>query len=156
MKNPKEKNDLRVEAPAAIYGAAPASRPGVRRRRMDPSETVATIRAGLPMVEFEGLQELLGLSAEGLAGYLGISRSTLVRRRKSGRLDMQESDRLLRYARLYARAEEVLGGAGSAREWLRAPARALGFASPLEFAETEAGSREVENLLGRIEHGVFS
>jgi len=153
--NQKSKKE-RVEEPAAIYGAPPASRAGGRRRRLDPRETVATIRAGLPMVEFEGLQELLGLSAEALAGYLGISRSTLVRRRKSGRLDMQESDRLLRYARLYARTEEVLGGAAPAREWLQAPARALGFVSPLEFAETEAGCREVENLLGRIEHGVFS
>lgn len=142
-----------AEEPAAIYG----KRPGTRRRKvMNAPETVASIRAGLPMVEFEALQDLLGLGAEQLAGHLGISRSTLVRRRKARRLDMQESDRLLRYARLYARAEEALGGAESACEWLRTPARALGYVSPLEFAETEAGARETENLLGRIEHGVFS
>ncbi|MFU8849221.1 MAG: antitoxin Xre-like helix-turn-helix domain-containing protein [Opitutales bacterium] len=152
----EKKRPLRTDEPAAIYGSRPISRSGARRRCLDPRETVATIRAGLPMVEFEGLQELLGLSAEVLAGHLGISRSTLVRRRKSGRLDMQESDRLLRYARLYARAESVLESATGARQWLQAPARALAFASPLEFAETEAGCREVENLLGRIEHGVFS
>jgi putative toxin-antitoxin system antitoxin component (TIGR02293 family) len=108
------------------------------------------------MVEFEALQELLGLGAEELAGHLAISRSTLVRRRKSRRLDAQESDRLLRYARLYARAESTLGDAEAARGWLKQPARALGYESPLSFAETEAGAREVENLLGRIEHGVFS
>ena len=142
-----------VEEPAAVYGKQPGSR---RRRTMNAPETVATIRAGLPMVEFEALQELLGLGAEELAGHLSISRSTLIRRRKARRLDMQESDRLLRYARLYASAVEVLGEAASAREWLRSPARALGYISPLEFAETEAGAREAENLLGRIEHGVFS
>jgi putative toxin-antitoxin system antitoxin component (TIGR02293 family) len=142
-----------LEEPAAIYGKQAGSR---LRRAMNAPETVATIRAGLPMVEFEALQELLGLGAEELAGHLCISRSTLIRRRKARRLDMQESDRLLRYARLYARAEEALGGAESAREWLRTPARALGYVSPLEFAETEAGARETENLLGRIEHGVFS
>jgi len=143
----------RIEEPAAVYGKQPGSR---RRRAMNAPETVATIRAGLPMVEFEALQELLGLGAEELAAHLSISRSTLIRRRKAGRLDMQESDRLLRYARLYARAEEALGEAASAREWLQTPARALGYVSPLEFAETEAGARETENLLGRIEHGVFS
>ena len=156
MNKPHKKKALQAEEPAAIYGAPPASRSGTRRRRLDPRETVATIRAGLPMVEFEGLQELLDLGAEALAGHLGISRSTLVRRRKSGRLDMQESDRLLRYARLFARAESALESAAGARQWLHAPARALGYVSPLEFAETEAGCREVENLLGRIEHGVFS
>jgi len=142
-----------AEEPAAVYGKQPGSR---RRRTMNAPETVATIRAGLPMVEFAALQELLGLGAEELAGHLCISRSTLIRRRKARRLDMQESDRLLRYARLYARAEETLGDAASAREWLQTPARALGYVSPLEFAETEAGGREAENLLGRIEHGVFS
>lgn len=147
---------LRAEEPTAIYGKRRIGRSSARKGLLDPRETVATIRAGLPMVEFEGLQELLGLNAEVLAGHLGISRSTLVRRRKSGRLDMQESDRILRYARLYARAKSVLGSTSGARHWLQAPARALAYSSPLEFAETEAGCREVENLLGRIEHGVFS
>ncbi|HKK18573.1 MAG TPA: antitoxin Xre/MbcA/ParS toxin-binding domain-containing protein [Opitutales bacterium] len=148
----KGKNE-KIEEPAAIYGKAPGRHRG---RAMNAPETVATIRAGLPMVEFEALQELLALGAEELAGHLCISRSTLIRRRKAGRLDMQESDRLLRYARLFARAEEVLGSAESAREWLHSPARALGYVRPLEFAETEAGARETENILGRIEHGVFS
>ncbi|MFP4156435.1 MAG: antitoxin Xre-like helix-turn-helix domain-containing protein [Opitutales bacterium] len=145
-----------LEEPAAIYGIRPATRPGARRRKLDARETVATIRAGLPMVEFEALQDLLGLGAEELAGHLAISRSTLMRRRKGGRLDPQESDRLLRYARLFARAEAVLQNGDAARAWLKAPARALAMETPLAFAETEAGTREVENLLGRIEHGVFS
>lgn len=153
MKKKKESEDIKMEEPAAIYGQKPGTK---ARVAMDAGETVECIRAGLPMVEFEALQELLGLGAEDLAGHLAISRSTLIRRRKSRRLDAQESDRLLRYARLYARAENVLGDAGAARGWLKRPARALGYATPLHFAETEAGVREVENLLGRIEHGVFS
>jgi uncharacterized protein (DUF2384 family) len=36
------------------------------------------------------------------------------------------------------------------------PQFGLGGAVPLEYAETEVGAREVENLLGRIEHGVYS
>jgi len=153
MNKEKEEDDFILEEPAAIYG----KQPGVRERRaMGPGEIVECIRAGLPMVEFEALQELLGLGAEELAGHLAISRSTLIRRRKSRRLETQESDRLLRYARLFARAESTLGEAEAARQWLKNPARALSYESPLHFAETEAGAREVENLLGRIEHGVFS
>jgi putative toxin-antitoxin system antitoxin component (TIGR02293 family) len=138
--------DDKIEEPTAVYNATNSAA----------GETVERIRAGLPMVEFVALQELLGLGAEELAQHLAISRSTLVRRRKSGRLDMQESDRLLRYARLYARALTVLQNEGAARDWLKQPARALSFVTPLTFAETEAGAREVEALLGRIEHGVFS
>ena len=142
----KKKTDKVVEEPTAVYGTTSSA---VR-------ETVERIRAGLPMVEFVALQELLGLGAEALAQHLAISRSTLVRRRKGGRLDMQESDRLLRYARLYARAQAVLQDDVAAREWLKQPARALNFVAPLTFAETETGAREVEALLGRIEYGVFS
>lgn len=151
--NNKKKTQEKVEEPTAIYGVGV---PAEGKSTMGAGETVERIRAGLPMVEFEALQDLLGLGAEELAGYLGMSRSTLVRRRKAGRLDMQESDRLLRYARLYGRADSVLGGAGTARDWLKHPARALGYVAPLAFAETEAGAREVEDLLGRIEYGVFS
>lgn len=153
MKQADNKDKFSLEEPAAIYGEKPGAKKG---EAMGPDETVACIRAGLPMVEFEALQELLGLGAEELAAHLAISRSTLIRRRKSRRLDAQESDRLLRYARLYARAEATLGDAEAAREWLKHPVRGLGYESPLHFAETEAGAREVENLLGRIEHGVFN
>ena len=43
-----------------------------------------------------------------------------------------------------------------ARKWLKDPAWALGDIPPLTYADTELGSKEVEDLLGRIEHGVFS
>jgi putative toxin-antitoxin system antitoxin component (TIGR02293 family) len=156
MKQKGDKENFKLEEPAAIYGEKRGRQGTNKGELMGPGETVQCIRAGLPMVEFEALQELLGLGAEELAGHLAISRSTLMRRRKSRRLDAQESDRLLRYARLYARAEATLGDASAAREWLKHPVRGLGYESPLQFAETEAGGREVENLLGRIEHGVFS
>jgi len=153
MDKQSSKEDFELEEPAAIYGE---KRGAGAHRAMGPEETVACIRAGLPMIEFEALQELLGLGAEELAAHLAISRSTLIRRRKSRRLDVQESDRLLRYARLYARAEKTFADADAAQQWLKSPARALAYESPLHFAETEAGAREVENLLGRIEHGVFN
>ena len=39
---------------------------------------------------------------------------------------------------------------------LSKPVKALGMKTPLQYAATESGAREVENLLGRLEHGVFS
>jgi putative toxin-antitoxin system antitoxin component (TIGR02293 family) len=57
---------------------------------------------------------------------------------------------------LLVRASEALGGEESARSWLAAPALAFHGECPLDFADTEIGAREVEALLGRIEHGVFS
>lgn len=87
---------------------------------------------------------------------LGISKATLHRRKLAGRLDSAESSRVVRFARLMGRAIEVMESEDRARQWLAAPQAALGGEVPLEYAETEVGAREVEDLLGRIEHGVCS
>jgi putative toxin-antitoxin system antitoxin component (TIGR02293 family) len=117
---------------------------------------IERVRHGLAMGEFHALQEQLGVSEERLGALLGMSRATLHRRKKSGLMDRAESDRLVRYARLFARASEALGGHAGARSWLVEPARAFHGECPLDYADTEIGAREVEALLGRLEHGVFS
>jgi putative toxin-antitoxin system antitoxin component (TIGR02293 family) len=53
-------------------------------------------------------------------------------------------------------AVEVFGDPSLAREWMNSPLIALGGKTPLEFLATKEGAREVEALLGRIEHGDFS
>lgn len=125
-------------------------------REPEAAYVIDRVRDGLPMAEFQLTREMLGLTEDRLAGLLGMSRATLHRRKKSGHLDRAESDRLVRYARLLARAASALGGAGNARSWLAAPAIAFHGECPLDFADTEVGAREVEALLGRLEHGVFS
>jgi putative toxin-antitoxin system antitoxin component (TIGR02293 family) len=121
-----------------------------------PSAVIRRIRKGLPMAEFEALAAWLKVTDEELAPLLGISRATFHRRRKAGHLESPESEKLIRFARLLRRATEVLEEEEAAREWLKAPAVAFGGESPLSFADTEIGAREVEYLLGRLEHGVFS
>lgn len=117
---------------------------------------VERVRGGLAFAEFLALKEHLGVSEERLAGLLGMSRATLHRRKQQGSLDPSESDRLVRYARLLSRAAEVFGGIEPGRAWLVAPAVAFQGECPLDFSDTEVGAREVEALLGRLEHGVFS
>ncbi|MBL1458452.1 MAG: DUF2384 domain-containing protein [Methylophaga sp.] len=58
--------------------------------------------------------------------------------------------------KLFARAVEVLGNERDALHWLQTPKRALNKQIPLQLIETDGGQQEVLDLLGRIEHGVFS
>ncbi len=121
-------------------------------------EVTARVKAGLPIGEFDALRELLGLTVEGLADKIGVSIATLSRRRHGGQpLDAGCSDRLLRFARLFRLAVGLHDGdEAAARVWLRRPARALDGETPLEHADTEVGAREVENVIGRLEHGVYT
>jgi putative toxin-antitoxin system antitoxin component (TIGR02293 family) len=85
------------------------------------------------------------------------SRRTLMRKRKArARLSPAESDRLARIVRTIARAEEALADREKARRWLRKPNRALAGKRPLDLLDNDAGTRVVERILGRIEHGVYS
>jgi putative toxin-antitoxin system antitoxin component (TIGR02293 family) len=54
------------------------------------------------------------------------------------------------------KAVEVMESEENARQWLASPQLGLGGAIPLDYATTEVGAREVEDLLGRIEYGVYS
>ena len=127
-------------------------------RPLRAGEAAARVKAGLPVAELDALRELLGLTAENLAGRIGISIATLSRRRHSSqRLDVGHSDRVLRFARLFRLASELHDGdEEAARAWLRKPARALDGETPLDHATTEAGVREVEQLIGRLEHAVYT
>ncbi len=84
-----------------------------------------------------------------------IPKRTLNRRRYDGRLRTDESERVLRIARVFDMALYVFEDEIEAETWLKSPARGLGYKIPLEYSDTEIGAHEVINLLGRIEHGVF-
>jgi putative toxin-antitoxin system antitoxin component (TIGR02293 family) len=81
---------------------------------------------------------------------------TLARRRQSRKLDADESDRLYRMARVAAHAFSVFGAEDKAAAWLRRPNRALNGELPFHLLDTDVGARPIEDLLGRIEHGVVS
>ncbi len=113
---------------------------------------------GLPTDSLDRIKIVLGLSDAEVAHTLGISLKTIHRLRKdpARHLSSQASDRLYRLARLYQLANDVLEDPGSAREWLRSTQIGLDNRIPLDLMTSEAGSREVEALLMRIEYGVIS
>ena len=115
------------------------------------------VRSGLPFIALENLIQAVGAPQREVADVVGIPATTLGRRRKSGRLTPTESDHVVRVARLAVLARELMAGdANAARDWLTTPLRLLGDETPLRHASTEAGGREVEQLIGQLRHGVFS
>jgi putative toxin-antitoxin system antitoxin component (TIGR02293 family) len=120
-------------------------------------ELVKHIEKGLAFTAVEALQQEMDLPTKEMAWLLDIKFRTFLRRKDAGRLQPAESDRVLRTSRLFARAKDLFDGdQAAARGWLMAPQRALGGATPLEIAKTEAGAREVERIIGRLEQGVFT
>ena len=120
-------------------------------------ELVKHVEKGLAFTAVEALQQQMDLASKEMARLLDIKFRTFLRRKEAGRLQPAESDRVLRASRLFARAQDLFDGdQEAARGWLMKPQRALGGAIPLEIAKTEVGAREVERIIGRLEHGVFT
>lgn len=127
---------------------------GIKSKNID--DLILKVENGLPITAFDKLRNKLGVSDNFLSKIVNIPKRTLTRRKQQGRLSAQESEKVLRVARLYDRALEVFEDSATVEKWLKEPARGLGNTSPLNYARTELGAQEVERLLTRIEHGVFS
>ncbi|MEW6612436.1 MAG: type II toxin-antitoxin system Xre/ParS family antitoxin [Pseudomonadota bacterium] len=116
------------------------------------------IHAGFPRAALDAIKHLIQLNDSEASELIGVNARTLARWRGDPEkpLSPLASDRLYRLARVFALAEEVLEDEDSARDWLRTPQFGLDNRVPMELLTSEAGTREVENLLKRIEHAVYS
>ena len=117
--------------------------------------TVEKVRAGFSLDVFVGLRDLLDITDAELAGLLSIPIRTFRRRAKTKSFDRDESDRLARVAAIYVKAAKIFGP-DQAREWMKTPLPALGGNTPLALTDTTLGAAEVEDLIGRIDYGVYS
>ncbi len=129
----------------------------VRGKTESPIDIDTAIRKGFPCSAGDRIKGITHLSDERLAQILGISKKTLGRLRKSrGKFSPVASDRLYRFAKIVALAIEVFGSEERASEWLSEPQFGLRWKTPLDLLTTDAGTEEVEDLLGRIKYGVYS
>lgn len=115
------------------------------------------IRNGLPFSFLEHLSRETGIELRVLGDAVGMSRSTLERRAKAGRLTCAESDRLYSIATIFDAAIELFEwDVLAVRNWMTSPVRGLDGKAPMEMLSTRVESRAVLDLISRLEHGVIA
>lgn len=119
-------------------------------------DLIDVTRSGLPTKIADRLAELGGLTPEQLAAALGISTRTLARQRAKARLGPVESDRAVRLARVLGLAHDVFENRKTTISWLHDPIVALGGKAPVDFLDTDAGVRRLEQILTRLDYGGVS
>ena len=123
----------------------------------DAAKIVKLVRAGFPYKRLAGFQKATQLPWAEVSRFVAIPKRTLTRRQQEGKLQPEESDRVWRAFTIFDKAVELFeGDIAAARKWLLTPQAALGGETPLDYASTDVGAREVEHLIGRLEHGVFT
>ena len=131
----------------------------LRRDITSELELVEAVRAGLPASALDHfMSEAAAWVGSQADVYRVVGSARTLQRKRTHRLALSadESDRLARLARLLVRAEEALGDAARAHQWLLRDNRALGGQRPLTLLDSDAGALAVERVLGRLEHGVHS
>ena len=129
----------------------------LKKRIGTPAQLMTLIREGLPADILPTIAAELSMDRSAVAKVVGISGRTLSRRLASrSRLSAEESDRMVRLARVLALANDTLGDRAKASSWLQTPNRALQGSTPFELLDTDAGVQSVETILARIAYGIYS
>lgn len=113
-------------------------------------------RKGIPKKALLALAKQISLTIEEVASVLHISERTLQRYTPSTIVKTEYADRAIELALLYERGIEVLGSEKAFTHWVKSPNTALGGEVPFNLLDTRIGFTMVLDILGRIEHGIFS
>ena len=71
-------------------------------------------------------------------------------------LNARPTDGICRLESMRAVAEEVLGSADAANDWLNTEAVGLEFRKPIDLLSTSPGAEAVKTLLQRMKYGVYA
>lgn len=112
---------------------------------------------GIPKSSVDKLATHLGISRKSMAeDILDLSVKTLERKAPSDKLDKRTSSHALEIAKVMQHAYEVFEDEGKIKRWISKENRALNGMKPLQLLDTLTGLTMVNDILGRIEEGVYS
>lgn len=115
------------------------------------------INKGFSYSKLELVSKSSGFSTPEVSSIIGLTKNTRSRRKKVNKLSSDESDKLYRFTEVFQAALDLFeGDSEAAHAWMKSPVVGLGEEAPVSLLRTSAGSEMVLDLIGRLEHGVFS
>jgi len=118
-------------------------------------ELAGIVEQGLPLDSVDRLKEK-GLTFSEIADVVISPRTLKHRKARDERLSNQETDRVVRVARMVSLADQVFRNHDKALAWLRSPDDRLNQRTPFSLLHTESGGRAVEKMLWQIDEGVYA
>ncbi len=119
-------------------------------------DAINQARAGMSMQYLLNLGKDLALSLQEMGQILHLSLRTLQRYTPTKMLDTDASAKLLQLNALRQHGVQVFENEENFNKWLRTPSTLLENQKPIEMLDTPYGFQLVDQLLGRIEYGIFA
>ncbi len=114
------------------------------------------IERGVPITLLEEFSAYSGIALKDLLGVVIPARTLKHRRQRQEPLNLDESDRLARVARMYELAVKVYGDREDGLKWLTGRMRRFDGKTALAMLRTEAGEQAVKDFLIQIDEGYFA
>lgn len=156
MKRPANTTQRQQASTGSVTVSSITTLVRVLPERTSQFELIAQSRSGIDHTDVRQLAILLKLTVRELAVLLSMNERTMARRLISGSLNKTESERLLLLKALAAHGLRVFEDQGKINRWLRRPLEILEAQSPLQLLDAATGFQVVDQILGRIEYGVYS
>ncbi len=122
----------------------------------EPAVRYSKAHNGITKSDFIAVAAMTGLNLTEFSKFLPVSKRTIEKVKDQELLSPQVSDRVLQIATLYQQGIEVFGNTSTFKEWMNSSIIALGDKKPIDFMNNGTGIAIIHDLLGRIEHGVYS
>jgi putative toxin-antitoxin system antitoxin component (TIGR02293 family) len=120
-------------------------------------DIIKASESGITKASVDELSRNIGVSKKDMAEeILDVSIKTLERKNPSDKLDKKISSHVLEVARVMQHAFDVFEDEEKAKQWLNHANRALNGATPVQLLDTMTGINMVNDVLTRIEEGVYS
>jgi len=119
-------------------------------------DLIAVSRKGISASQLNSLQQSTGLDNAQLARILQITTRTLQNKKGSDLHSISVSEKALKLSQLYQNGYATFGDKPRFKAWMRSPVLALNNKTPLSYLDTLFGFELVEQVLGRIAHGIIS
>lgn len=124
-----------------------------------PSSTIELnklLENGLPVSAIDSFSKMMGIPMTEIAPMLNLSYKTLTRKKRTETFDPAISSLVYEIVATYARAIDIFGDTEKVSQWFGRANRALANQRPIELLKTMTGINLVNQILGRIEEGVYS
>ena len=122
----------------------------------DAFDQIVMSRLGLRKSSIFEVAELYNVTLDELSSWLHTSYRNLQRKDQNELLDSSKTEKLLALLQLANTGKEVLGSVAHFQQWIQLPILALGNKAPKEFLDTLFGIQHLQQLLGRLQWGVYS
>ncbi|MFD1064021.1 antitoxin Xre-like helix-turn-helix domain-containing protein [Winogradskyella litorisediminis] len=119
-------------------------------------DLISISRKGLPKSVIVTISELLGISMEKMSDLIHISHRTIQRKKPEDLLNVYSTEQILEIAEVISKGVEVFNSIDIFTKWLHQEIRYLNYQKPLDYLDTSFGTKMVLDILGRVEHGVYS